>query len=263
MFTSYFSIVMYSTLVCIGTIWLATRTFPFIVAGRVVWDTIRKPWIILHFAMMFFILFLNKNEMKWETAYPRDYDISPFFYSIEGDTVKWIQTTFENGILTNILTFFYVVVMTSLLVSVFIIYHHKRDLLAFKAMFYAIAINYLLAIPFYMFFPVDEVWFSGHGVRFLIPEVYPDFESQYRNLSGINNCFPSLHTSLSLTLFFVSLRSSSKWAKWFTGISAACIIFGIFYLGIHWIIDSFGGAVLAFVAATVGYKIAKWTKWSW
>lgn len=147
--------------------------------------------------------------------------------------------------------------MTSMLISLVISFYAIDDRRSFRTFFYAITLNYLIAIPFYMFFPVNEVWASGHGVSFLIPEVYPGFESQYRALSGLNNCFPSLHTSLSVTVLLVSLFSKNKKAIWLASINAVLVIFGIFYLGIHWITDSIGGILLALFASYVALWIAK------
>ena len=48
-----------------------------------------------------------------------------------------------------------------------------------------------------------------------------------------------------------------RWAI-FTWISAAIIIFSIFYLGIHWFTDMVAGVALALIAATVGIRVGEW-----
>lgn len=261
MFSSPYSIYIVSAVTSCILVWFCTKQFPLTVVWRFAKDVFQTPWIWLHFILMFFVLFFNKMELSWENKHPRSYDVTPFIYGIEGDMVKWIQTTFEFYPLTYVLTFFYVIFMTAMLFTLLITFRTIGDNRSFKALFYAISLNYLIAIPFYMFVPVNEVWASGHGVSFLIPQIYPGFEDQYRALSGLNNCFPSVHTSLSVTLLLVSLRSTSKKAIYLSALNAVMVIFGIFYLGIHWITDSIGGIFLALLASHVAFKIADKTKW--
>lgn len=125
---------------------------------------------------------------------------------------------------------------------------------------YAIIINYAVAIPFYLYFPVNEVWsYVPAGVRFTMLDVFPKFEQEYRPLSGLNNCFPSLHTSISVTMALLAFRSGNRRWMVITSISAVVIVFGIFYLGIHWLTDMIGGTLLAVLASTVGVQLAKLT----
>lgn len=90
-------------------------------------------------------------------------------------------------------------------------------------------------------------------------DVFPKFEQEYRPLSGLNNCFPSLHTSISVTMALLAFRSGNRRWMVITSISAVVIVFGIFYLGIHWLTDMIGGTLLAVLASTVGVQLAKLT----
>ncbi|MMZ61443.1 undecaprenyl pyrophosphate phosphatase [compost metagenome] len=118
-------------------------------------------------------------------------------------------------------------------------------------------INYLIAIPFYLLFPVNEVWsFAPSGASLYMLEAFPEFNTIYRPLSGINNCFPSLHTSISVTVAILAVRSGNRrWATIAVS-SAAIIVFSIFYLGIHWLTDMLGGLILASIASSLGLKWA-------
>ncbi|MNC61694.1 undecaprenyl pyrophosphate phosphatase [compost metagenome] len=44
-----------------------------------------------------------------------------------------------------------------------------------------------------------------------------------------------------------------------TTVSAVIIVFGIFYLGIHWLTDMLGGTLLAILSTTVAVQLAKLT----
>jgi membrane-associated phospholipid phosphatase len=210
-----------------------------------------------HFAALMLILFCNKLELSIEANMNVTHDFTPLFQSIEGHFVADLQHTFHNDILTAVLAVMYVVVFQALLIaSVGIYTYQDKSRRMYYAICYAIMLNYLVAIPFYLFFPVNEVWAHDSSVRFLMLDVFPNFETQYRSLSGINNCFPSLHTSISVTLAVLAIRSGNKRWAWLCGISALLIIFAIFYLGIHWLIDMCGGVILGLFASTVGMRLS-------
>ncbi|MNN98075.1 undecaprenyl pyrophosphate phosphatase [compost metagenome] len=44
-----------------------------------------------------------------------------------------------------------------------------------------------------------------------------------------------------------------------TTVSAVTIVFGIFYLGIHWLTDMIGGTLLAVLSTTTAVQLAKLT----
>jgi len=106
-----------------------------------------------------------------------------------------------------------------------------------------------VALPFYILMPVKEAWAAAMGIRFLIPEVYPLFEAQYRPLSGLDNCFPSLHTSLALTFALVAWRSGYRRLGIVLSAAAGLVMISTLYLGVHWFLDMLVGVVLAVAAS--------------
>jgi membrane-associated phospholipid phosphatase len=239
------------------------------------WVTKYNPvQIVIHFAKNFFstrmnfihliavltILFMNKIEMQIETKMNLNIDFATYFHEFEGDFVYFIQHTFQNSVLTYVLTFFYIVVFPALMVTSIVIYTLQKNYKMLYATCYAIMMNYFIAIPFYLFFPVNEIWFVHPNIDFLIPSVFPTFETDYRPLSGLNNCFPSLHTSISVTMALLAVHSKNQVWKSITITCASIIVFSIFYLGIHWFIDMLGGVTLAMLATTVGVRLSQRTE---
>lgn len=218
--------------------------------------TIKRKVIFFHFICLSVVLFLNKMELKIENKWIFIRDKAAVFYKFEKEILFAIQKTFENDLLTFVLTFFYIVVFIAMMVTSLVVYYDKKKIKTFYAFFYAIGLNYLIAIPFYLFFPINEVWYVHPQVEFLIPKIYHNFENEYRNVSGLNNCFPSLHNSISLTLLFLSLHSKIKKLKIIIGVSATLIMFSTIYLGIHWFMDMAAGAILALIASFVGVKLS-------
>ncbi|MCY9661074.1 phosphatase PAP2 family protein [Paenibacillus chondroitinus] len=235
----------------------ATRKNPFVIAGSFVQEIFTSRKYLIHFAALITILFFNKLEMWVEKRIDYKADFTKSIYSIEGNFVSAIQHFFHNDILTVISSYFYVVIFPSVMIASIALYTFQKNHKLFYAICYALMFNYMIAIPFYLFFPVNEVWSFHPNVKLLILDVFPTFEQDYRPLSGLDNCFPSLHTSISVSMAVIAVKSRNTFWKIFVPISSAFIIFTIFYLGIHWLSDMCAGVVLGVVAARLGLRISE------
>lgn len=258
LYQSMGSITLASTVMVILLIWIGSLRNPlFVIKEFTKTITSSRKFAVLILAVVS-ILFINKNELHFEENMKYYADFTPWIFSIEGHFVRNIQDFFYNPIITQICVFFYVIVFQSLLISSIGVYLLDRNKLFVYAICFAIIINYSVAIPFYLFFPVNEVWsYQPAGVSFHMLDVFPKFEESYRPLSGLNNCFPSLHTSISMTILLLGAYSGNRRWRLITGISGFIIIFSIFYLGIHWITDMVAGSLLGITASTLGIYWAK------
>jgi len=238
------------------------RANPLKTTGLFLKKMYQSPKYLLHIIALISILMINKFELWLEKQMVTPADFTPHIYRFEGDVVYWIQQIFEHEWLTVFLGFFYVVIFTALIAVSIGIYTHSKQFHLFYAFIYAIMINYLLAIPFYLLLPVNEVWYHiPDKVQFLMLDFFPTFEQEYRPLSGLDNCLPSLHTSVSVTIALIALRSNLRLWRWTASISAAMIIFSIFYMGIHWVVDMFAGVLLGVFAATVSLRAVEGKLW--
>lgn len=231
--------------------------YPFHAAGVFVQDLFTNRKYLLHLLGIVIILFFNKIEIALENSMKHPNDFTPSIYRLEGDFVSIFQKLFENDILTSGLTFFYVVVFPAMMIASIAIYTYQRNYKLFYAVCYALMINYMIAIPFYLFFPVTEVHAFTPNVKFLMLEAFPTFENEYRPLSDLDNCFPSLHTSISVTIAMIALRSDNRFWKICAPVCAGIIIFSIFYLGVHWMTDMVGGMLLGLVASRVALRLSE------
>ncbi|CDN42434.1 MULTISPECIES: phosphatase PAP2 family protein [Paenibacillus] len=255
--TSMNQITLYTVLTSAVLISFGTGRNPLRAAGVFARNLAVNPRYLLLFGSLLAILFMNKLELIIESKMKHQTDFTPFVQRLEGGFVEGFQQLFHAAWLTPVLAFFYVVVFQSLLVASLAVYMYRdKTGRQFSATCYAIMLNYLIAIPFYLFMPVKEVWAYNPNVHFYMLEAFPAFETVYRGLSGLDNCFPSLHTSISVTLALLGARSGIKRWAWLTGVTAAIIIFTIFYMGIHWLTDMLGGLCLATFAVYMGYKLA-------
>lgn len=216
----------------------------------------RKHLVFLLAALA--ILAVNTFEVKLEDAFGVTYDLTSALTGWEGNWHVWLQTHLRSNLLTAVSSFFYVVVFQSVMIASIGIYAYRERSKLFFAFCVSLLVNYAVALPMYWFIPVNESWYAHPDIQFLMLDAFPSFERDYRGLSGINNCFPSLHTSISVTMALLASRSGiRRWAV-FAWINAAAIVFAIFYLGIHWFTDMAGGVLLAFLSVYVGLKAGDW-----
>ncbi|MNW34967.1 undecaprenyl pyrophosphate phosphatase [compost metagenome] len=256
-FHSMFSISALTVVVTLVLIGIGTLSNPWRPIVSFVKELIHSKVFLIMFLSMIGVLLLNSLELKFEESISYNADFTPWLFSLEGKFVATFQSWFHSDWITTISSFFYLVVFQALILSSLIIFAGERRLQFLKATCCAVMINYLIAIPFYLLIPVNEVWsFAPSGASLYMLEAFPEFNTLYRPLSGINNCFPSLHTSISVTVAILAVRSGNRiWAAIAVS-SAAIIVFSIFYLGIHWLIDMLGGLILAGVASSLGLKWA-------
>ncbi|QCT02004.1 hypothetical protein E6C60_1288 [Paenibacillus algicola] len=260
LYQSMVTITLFTTLNVIVLLWLGTLANPFKALYALLREFMTNIRFLLLFLSMLGILVLNKLELKFEMKYPVHYDFTPLLFRLEGQVVRQIQDLFYAPWLTHVLAFFYVLVFQAIIIGSLGVYLIQQNKPLLYAACYAILFNYALAIPFFLLFPVDEVWsYAPAGVTFHMLAVFPDFEAVYRPLSGLNNCFPSLHTSLSVTMALLAFQSGNRRWAWITGGSALIIIFTIFYMGIHWISDMLAGVTLASFATAMGLYLGRVT----
>ena len=221
-------------------------------------DFIKKPLFLSFTVAIVFTLLMNKYQLRLEQILEADFrtDYSRIFFAIEGNIVGIIQGL-KNLPTTIFLTYMYVIIFPLLVWVSVIIYNHYEDTKMVKTVLYGFILNYILVLPFYVFFPINEAWYVNSEVTFLIPSIYPSFEETYRNFSGLNNCFPSLHTSLSLTMGFIAYHCNYKNLKRIIIPSSILITFSTLYLGIHWLLDVVGGIIYAYAITKVSLSMAE------
>jgi len=253
-------VVVYTVAIVIVLIWIGARRNPLMALVEIGRELLRSYKFTLVVIGMFSVLALNKYELQIENKMHLSSNYTAFVFGIEGHFVRDLQQLFYAPWLTPVIVFFYIFMLQSVLAASLGVYLLDKNRVMLYATCYTIMITYAVAIPFYLYFPVNEVWsYLPAGVRFTMLDVFPKFEQEYRPLSGLNNCFPSLHTAISVSMALLAFRSGNRRWMVISTISAVTIVFGIFYLGIHWLTDMLGGTLLAVISTTVAVQLAKLT----
>lgn len=196
------------------------------------------------------------------------HDFTYLIYSMEGDVVARFQHAVMSEPLTIFFTSVYVIMYVVQIYFLIFWYIIKDDEKKVRMLAVGYFLNILLALPFYLFFPVNEVWTTNPQYTYLdyrpgfstdtiwVFERYQSTQHALYQINGINNCFPSLHVSVVLTLALVPLLGKfEKTAKVFTMCVAIPVIISTMYLGIHWAMDVIAGIVLAFVCAYIAVNL--------
>ena len=183
----------------------------------------------------------------------RNYD--QYMLMLEGNKVYYFQS-----LVTPMLTYFsgiiYLLGFSFLLIFTFVILLSTRNTRTLKEYLIALVFICLASYPFYIFFPVNV---TCHVLPGMVPLLYQMNPAILRIATicdpGLNNCFPSLHASISVvTTLFIFFRTDLERYKFFAVMTTISILFAILYLGIHWITDMIGGIILAFIAYFIAIR---------
>ena len=211
-----------------------------------------------------------------------DWQITGAIYNIEGDLVARIQTFLTTDFVAlplvadataavqantgmapdeQVIALFsmvYIYGYVFLMVFPFFAYLAKDETESFKHLMLAYAFNYTIGVLCY-------VLFIAYGPRNLL---YPEVQSlmyqwwpRSQFLTGeINlntNVFPSLHSSISLTVALLAYRTRKTYPGWLYVSTplALGVVISTMFLGIHWGVDVVAGAGLAALSVFLADRV--------
>jgi membrane-associated phospholipid phosphatase len=171
------------------------------------------------------------------------HDYAPLVHSFEGDHVIWFsQFWVPVGVYFFIIIYFIVYIFTLWFTPFSFVFSDEKR--AMKVFTYGLVLIYVIAFPFYLFFPVTNVY-TFYGITSPINTTIPSIEQFFYSTTTLNNCFPSLHVALALLITESAWLTKWKLYKYFTTISAVLVIISVVYLEIHWLTDVVGGSLLS------------------
>ncbi len=121
----------------------------------------------------------------------------------------------------------------------------------------AYGVNYGLGVVCYLAF-------IAYGPRNLMPELvesllfttYPEYQLVTSEVNSNTNVFPSLHTSLSVTVALLAAQTRDVYRGWWylSVPLAGSVVVATMYLGIHWGIDVIAGTGLAVLSGWIANR---------
>jgi membrane-associated phospholipid phosphatase len=98
-------------------------------------------------------------------------------------------------------------------------------------------------------------------VQPLLYDAIPRFQLLTSEVNANTNVFPSLHTSLSVTVILFAWRTRDPYPRWLAiaAVIGVSVVISTMYLGIHWGTDVVAGTVLAVVSFEIGTRgVDRW-----
>lgn len=213
----------------------------------------RDGWVVAGLVLMLVPEVIESQVDPWLTRH-LGLDFTRFAAAFDGDLHVRLQALLPQPSLHALFTFAYVAGYPFLIIFTPMLgIWMGRGALARRALG-AYALCYAVALPFYLFFPVQEVWRYDPRVQ-NIATSYEWVAAHLYSFNELNNCFPSLHTAISAAMAGVAWHGPSRRYRHLAWALAALILFSTVYLGIHWVADVVAGLVLA--AAAV-HLVGRW-----
>jgi len=186
-------------------------------------------------------------------------NITGYIHALEGAFVVWLQS-FSSPVLTAYFSLVYVYGYVFLLTFPVLLYAVHEWAEPLHAALVAYALNYTLGLVFY-------VAFVSYGPRNFMPEAvegllyttWPQAQLLTSQVNENTNVFPSLHTSLSMSVAFLAVYYRSVSTRWLpiAVVLGLSITVSTMYLGIHWLTDVVGGIALAVGCVAGGVYVAQ------
>jgi serine/threonine protein kinase/membrane-associated phospholipid phosphatase len=131
----------------------------------------------------------------------------------------------------------------------------------FRIFALAVTADYAISLPFFLFFPVPERWAYPESGAILLSDLWaPRLIEIFRPISGLDNCFPSFHVSLTVVMVALAFlyRLRYRWSALWIGL---LITLSTSVLGIHWLTDIAAGLATGILAVTIARLLDRSITW--
>ena len=186
-------------------------------------------------------IFRDPGESTREVIYTN------WIFSISGNAIRILQDRLDYQLVVDFFILVYVWVFTYIVYFTPLLLLAKDDRATLRRYAIALMFNYVVLLPFYIFFPVSVTGFyADSGVTPLL-YINTNWGRMVTSVDPLNNDFPSAHVSLMVTSLLVLIAAGTEYRRFNYVLAAATvgITFSVLYLGVHWIADVFGGFLLA------------------
>ncbi|MFB6133938.1 MAG: phosphatase PAP2 family protein [Halanaeroarchaeum sp.] len=247
-----------ATLLLAGT-WVVVGRARVLAGVRRGRDRLSAIW--RHLALLGVVLLLNKVARDYGPAisWILEWNLTTLIYRIEGTAPAWIQSLGSPGA-TVVFGAVYIFGYAFLLVFPFVLYFFHESSRPLRRTTIAFVLNYAVGVFLYTLF-------VAYGPRNVMPDLvepllFTEFPASKLITSRVNtntNVFPSLHSSLSITVAVLAWQTREQFPRWppIALPLAGAVLFSTVYLGIHWIIDVVAGVALGLGSVAVATRIVE------
>ena len=199
------------------------------------------PYLLIIFTVVAVHL-IEVNFIDSHTTALIGVDFADAFQSIEGDIVYSFSQYWSAPLLVFfVLMYIAVYPFTLWFTPLYLISTDNKK--AMKTLAYGLLITYKIALLFYLFLPVTNVY-TYYGGSSALNQIIPGVEQFFYSTTTHNNCFPSLHVAMTLLLARTVQLTGNKKYTYFAYFCAISVIIAVIYLSIHWLLDVFAGLLI-------------------
>ncbi len=187
-----------------------------------------------------------KNPAQYETGY----QIAQAFMELEGDLdFSQFEGLGEGAAAAHSISYYILFPVLLLMVIAGLLF--RREITPIRVMTLGLAISYLIALCFFIFFPVPERWaFPPANATLLSDVLSTGWVEFYRSFRALDNSFPSLSAAFILVMIFVCYRYRFKFKNPIC-LLGVMVILSSFTLGIHWVPDLVMGGFLGIFSTSL------------
>jgi membrane-associated phospholipid phosphatase len=206
------------------------------------------PYIVLLAGVLVFNSVLRSvgPTLSWLLNWQITNDI----FALEGEFVAVLQS-YASPAVTVYLSYTYIYGYVFLLAFPIVAYLVMQDDRPVREAILSYALNYVIGVVCY-------VLFIAYGPRNVMPDLvdqllylhWPESNLLTSEINSNVNVFPSLHTSLAVTVVLLAYRTRDEYPAWLpiSALVGTSVVISTMYLGIHWLTDVVAGTVLAFIS---------------
>jgi membrane-associated phospholipid phosphatase len=168
--------------------------------------------------------------------------------------------SFQNHDLTNIIAVYgysiaYYFVFPLLCLLVAWVLAARKEIGPFRVLTFAVLIDYLVSLPFFLFFPVMERWTSADSGAMLLSDRWSSgLMESMRPLSGLDNCFPSSHVSITVVAVLVCYLYKVRMRTPILAMGIT-VMLSTLVLGIHWLPDVLAGLGVGCLSVALAIRL--------
>lgn len=214
------------------------------------------------FAAFYMVLVAHLLEVRIDSFVTEyfDLDFTYLIYNLEGSSVAYLQE-WRHFLLDYYFVFVYIFGYSFLIYFTPVFYLLSKDLAALRLTVISYVFIILMALPFFLFFPVNDTWwasqnygwYQGPDIAFRLNHIWPSIVNPFFTFTTINNCLPSLHVGISTLIALIAWVKHHRRYAVIATVFAVSIPFATLYLGIHWLTDIIVGFLFAIVSFIIGY----------
>ena len=216
-----------------------------------------KPALFLLLALVFALNVAEtgaENLLKAGAVSPRGYQAAEAMRRFEAGGLN-----FENHDRTNRVAIYgysisYFLAFPLLALGAVVAFAWREEVAAFRTLCLAVAIDYVVSLPFFLFFPLPERWAYPDSEAILLSDLWTSKLIEWiRPVSGLDNCFPSSHVSLMVVMILICYRFQARFRTTVLALGSI-VILSTLVLGVHWVPDVLAGVAVGTLSVTLALR---------